>query len=151
MLDGLGLAETTPGPLIMVLQFVGFLGAWNHPGNLPPLLAATFGALITTWTTFVPCFLWIFLGAPYIEKLRGQKQLTAALSTVTAAVVGVILNLAVWFGVHVIFPSTGQIDWFAIIVCAVAFVGMLRWKWSIIPVVLGAGLLGLVYRLVLAP
>jgi chromate transporter len=146
MLDGLGLAETTPGPLIMVLQFVGFLGGWNHPGNLPPLLAATLGALITTWTTFVPCFLWVFLGAPYIEKLRGAKQLTAALSTVTAAVVGVILNLAVWFGLHVIFPSTRQVDWFAVIVCAVAFMGMLRWKWNIIPVVLGSGLSGLLFR-----
>src|SRR6266480_4521473 len=103
MLDGLGLAETTPGPLIMVLQFVGFLGAWNQPGHLPPLVAATLGALITTWATFVPCFLWIFLGAPYIEKLRGNESLTFALSTVTAAVVGVILNLAVWFGLHVIF------------------------------------------------
>jgi chromate transporter len=149
MLDGLGLAETTPGPLIMVLQFVGFLGAWNHPGNLPPLLAATFGALITTWTTFVPCFLWVFLGAPYIEKLRGAKQLSAALSTVTAAVVGVILNLAVWFGVRVIFPATGQVDWFAIVICTIAFVGMLRWKWNIIPVVLGAGLLGILYKLII--
>jgi chromate transporter len=147
MLDGLGLAETTPGPLIMVLQFVGFLGGWNHPGNLPPLLAATLGALITTWTTFVPCFLWVFLGAPYIEKLRGAKQLTVALSTVTAAVVGVILNLAVWFGVHVIFPSGGNVDWFAIVVCAIAFLGMLRWKWNIIPVILGSGLLGLIYTL----
>jgi chromate transporter len=150
MLDGLGLAETTPGPLIMVLQFVGFLGAWNHPGNLPPLLAATFGALVTTWTTFVPCFLWVFLGAPYIEKLRGAKQLTAALSTVTAAVVGVILNLAVWFGVRVIFPATGHVDWFAVVICAIAFVGMLRWKWSIIPVVVGAGFLGLLYKFILA-
>src|SRR5438874_948386 len=147
MLDGLGLAETTPGPLIMVLQFAGFLGGWNHPGNLPPLLAATLGALITTWTTFVPCFLWVFLGAPYIEKLRGSKPLTAALSTVTAAVVGVILNLAVWFGVHVIFPPGGNVDWFAIVVCAIAFVGMLRWKWSIIPVILGSGMLGLIYTL----
>jgi chromate transporter len=147
MLDGLGLAETTPGPLIMVLQFVGFLGGWNHPGNLPPLLAATLGALVTTWTTFVPCFLWVFLGAPYIEKLRGAKQLTAALSTVTAAVVGVILNLAVWFGVHVIFPPGRNVDWFAIVVCAIAFVGMLRWKWSIIPVLLGSGMLGLIYTL----
>jgi len=147
MLDGLGLAETTPGPLIMVLQFVGFLGGWNHPGSLPPLLAATLGALITTWTTFVPCFLWVFLGAPYIEKLRGAKQLTAALSTVTAAVVGVILNLAVWFGVHVIFPPGGNVDWFAVVVCAIAFVGMLRWKWSIIPVILGSGMLGLIYTL----
>ena len=147
MLDGLGLAETTPGPLIMVLQFVGFLGGWNHPGNLPPLLAATLGALITTWTTFVPCFLWVFLGAPYIEKLRGAKQLTAALSTVTAAVVGVILNLAVWFGVHVILPPGGNVDWFAIVVCAIAFGGMLRWNWSIIPVILGSGMLGLIYTL----
>jgi chromate transporter len=148
MLDGLGLAETTPGPLIMVLQFVGFLGGWNHPGNLPPLLAATFGALITTWTTFVPCFLWIFLGAPYIEKLRGNEWLSSALSTVTAAVVGVILNLAVWFGLHVIFPAAGGVDWFAAIVCAIAFFGMLRWKWNIIPVVLGSGLLGLVYKFI---
>lgn len=147
MLDGLGLAETTPGPLIMVLQFVGFLGAWNHPGNLPPLLAATLGALITTWATFVPCFLWILLGAPYIEKLRGVKQLTAALSTVTAAVVGVILNLAVWFGIHVIFPGAGQIDWFAVVVCAIAFAGMLRWRWNIIPVVLGSGLAGLLFKI----
>jgi chromate transporter len=147
MLDGLGLAETTPGPLIMVLQFVGFLGAWNQPGHLPPLLAGTLGALITTWTTFVPCFLWIFLGAPYIEKLRGNESLTSALSTVTAAVVGVILNLAVWFGVHVIFPATGNTDWFAFTVCAIAFVGMLRWKWNVVPVVLGSGLVGLLYTL----
>jgi chromate transporter len=148
MLDGLGLAETTPGPLIMVLQFVGFLGAWNQPGDLPPLLAGTLGALITTWTTFVPCFLWIFLGAPYIEKLRGNESLTSALSTVTAAVVGVILNLAIWFGLHVIFPAAGNVDWFAFMVCAIAFVGMLRWKWNIVPVVLSSGLLGLIYTLV---
>ncbi|HEX4708082.1 MAG TPA: chromate efflux transporter [Candidatus Udaeobacter sp.] len=148
MLDGLGLAETTPGPLIMVLQFVGFLGGWHQPGNLPPLVAATFGALITTWVTFVPCFLWIFLGAPYIERLRGYQSLTAALSTVTAAVVGVILNLAIWFGLHVIFPPGRRIDWFAAVVCAIAFVGMLRWKWSIVPVVLGSGLLGLIYSIV---
>ena len=150
MLDGLGLAETTPGPLIMVLQFVGFLGGWNHPGHLSPLVAATLGAFITTWTTFVPCFLWIFLGAPYIEKLRGQKILTTALSTVTAAIVGVILNLAVWFGLHVIFPSTGGVDWFAVAVSAVAFAGMLQWRWNIIPVILGSGLAGLIYKFVVA-
>jgi len=147
MLDGLGLAETTPGPLIMVLQFVGFLGAWNQPGDLPPLLAATLGALITTWTTFVPCFLWILLGALYVERLRGVKSLSSALSTVTAAVVGVILNLALWFGLHVIFPRNGNVDWFALVVCAVAFFGLLRWKWNIVPVVLGSGLLGLIYTL----
>ena len=103
MMDGLGLAETTPGPLIMVLQFVGFMGGWNKPGLLSPLLAGTLGGLITTWVTFVPCFLWILLGAPHIEQLRGNRKLTAALSAVTAAVVGVILNLAVWFGLHALF------------------------------------------------
>jgi chromate transporter len=148
MLDGLGLAETTPGPLIMVTQFVGFLGAWANPGQLPPILSATLGALITTWSTFVPCFLWIFLGGPYIEKLRGNEGLSTALSAVTAAVVGVVLNLAVWFGLHVIFPTPNIVDWFAVVVGLVAFVGMTRWKWDIIPVVLGAGLLGLVYRMV---
>jgi chromate transporter len=147
MLDGLGLAETTPGPLIMVLQFVGFLGAWNQPGNLPPLIAATLGALITTWVTFVPCFLWIFVGAPYVERLRGHKSLTAALSAVTAAVVGVILNLAIWFGLHVIFPPDRNVDWFALTVCATAFAGMLRWRWNIVPVVLGSGMAGLIYTI----
>jgi len=146
MLDGLGLAETTPGPLIMVLQFVGFLGGWNQPGNLPPMLAATLGALITTWVTFTPCFLWIFLGAPYIEALRGQKQLTAALSAVTAAVVGVILNLAVWFGVHVLIPAN-HIDWFAVTVFLIAFFGMLRWKWQIIPVIFCSAIAGLLFQL----
>ena len=146
MLDGLGLAETTPGPLIMVLQFAGFLGAWNHPGALSPLLAATAGAFITTWTTFVPCFLWIFLGAPHVEQLRGNVKLTTALSAVTAAVVGVILNLAVWFGMHVLLPNGTRIDRFAILVSAVAFIGMQKWNWSIIPVVFGAGLSGLIYK-----
>jgi chromate transporter len=147
MMDGLGLAETTPGPLIMVLQFVGFIGAWQHPEGLSPLLAGTLGALITTWATFTPCFLWIFLGGPHIEQLRGNVKLTAALSAITAAVVGVILNLAIWFGLHVIFPYSGKVDWFALAVCAVAFFGMLRWKWNIVPVVLGSGLLGLIYTL----
>ncbi|MEP6602471.1 MAG: chromate efflux transporter [Spartobacteria bacterium] len=147
MLDGLGLAETTPGPLIMVLQFVGFVGAWNHPGNLPPLLSATLGALITTWVTFAPCFLWIFIGAPYLEKLRDNKLLSATLSTVTAAIVGVILNLAVWFGLHVLFPPNGGIDWFAVAICAAAFIAMLRYKIDIIPVVLASGLLGVIYKL----
>jgi chromate transporter len=103
MLDGLGMAETTPGPLIMVVQFVGFLGAYRDPGMLHPVLAATLGAILTTWVTFVPCFLWIFLGAPFIEQLRGNVALTGALSAVTAAVVGVIANLAVWFALHTLF------------------------------------------------
>jgi chromate transporter len=146
MLDGLGLAETTPGPLIIVTQFVGFLGAWNNPGQLPPILSATLGALVTTWATFVPCFLWIFLGGPYIEKMRGNEALTTTLSAVTAAVVGVVLNLAVWFGLHVIFPSANVVDWFAVVVGLAAFVAMIKWKVDIIPVVLGAGLLGLIFK-----
>jgi chromate transporter len=105
MLDGLGLAETTPGPLIMVTQFVGFLAAFRQATGLPPLLAGTLGAMLTTWVTFAPCFLWIFLGAPYIERLRGNKALSAALSTITAAVVGVILNLSIWFSLHVLFTE----------------------------------------------
>jgi chromate transporter len=150
MMDGLGLAETTPGPLIMVLQFVGFIGAWQHPEGLSPVLAGTLGALITTWATFVPSFLFIFLGGPHIEQLRGNVKLTATLSAITAAVVGVVLNLAVWFALHSLFPGHPAIDWFAVIVSAVAFVGMLRWKWDVVPVVLGSGLLGLIYKFAIA-
>jgi len=146
MLDGLGLAETTPGPLIMVVQFVGFLGGWNHPGDLPPLLSATLGALLTTWVTFMPCFLWIFLGAPYIEHLRGSERLTAALSTITAAVVGVVLNLAVWFGMNVLSPTAGVFDGFAAAVATVAFIGLAWLKWDVIPVVGGGVVAGLVIR-----
>ncbi|MGZ4983826.1 MAG: chromate transporter, partial [Chthoniobacterales bacterium] len=114
------------------------------------LLAATLGALITTWATFTPCFLWIFLGAPYIERLRGNLKLGSALSAITAAIVGVILNLAVWFALHVFCPPGGGVDWFAIALSAMAFVGMLRWNWGVIPVVLGAGALGLAYRIMLS-
>ncbi|KEC73676.1 UNVERIFIED_ORG: chromate transporter [Rhizobium esperanzae] len=110
MLDGLGMAETTPGPLIMVVQFVGFMGAYRDPGSLDPMLAATLGALLTTWVTFVPCFLWIFLGAPFIEKLRGNIALAAAMSAITAAVVGVILNLAIWFGLHTLFAEVAVVS-----------------------------------------
>jgi chromate transporter len=149
MMDGLGLAETTPGPLIMVLQFVGFMGAWQHPEGFPPLLAATIGALITTWATFTPCFLWIFLGGPYIEQLRGNRRLTSALSAITAAIVGVVLNLAVWFALHVFFPATGTIDWFAILLCAAAFVVMLRYKIDIVPVIICAAILGLLHNFIL--
>ncbi len=103
MVQGLALAETTPGPLILVLTYVGFLGAHRDPGSLPPLLAGMLGGSLSSWVTFVPCFLWIFLGAPYIERLRGNLWLAAALNAITAAVVGVILNLSIWFALHVLF------------------------------------------------
>lgn len=114
MLDGLGMAETTPGPLIMVTQFVGFMGAFRDSGGLSPLMAGTLGGLLTTWVTFTPCFLWIFLGAPFIERLRDNQVLTAALTAITAAVVGVILNLAVWFGLHVVFEDLRTITSFGL-------------------------------------
>jgi chromate transporter len=110
MLDGLGMAETTPGPLIMVLQFVGFMAAFRVPGIFPPSVAGALGGLLATWVTFTPCFLWIFAGAPYIEQLRGNKLLTGALSAITAAVVGVVLNLAIWFAVHTVFRATRHIS-----------------------------------------
>lgn len=147
MLDGLGLAETTPGPLIMVVQFVAFVGAWNNPGNLPPLLAATLGALITTWVTFVPCFLWIFLGAPYIEHLRTSERLTASLSAITAAVVGVVLNLAVWFGLHVLWPERLRIDWFAAILAIAALFAMVRLKFGVVTVIGCGAIAGILSRL----
>lgn len=103
MMDGLGMAETTPGPLIMVNQFVGFLAAYRHPGLFSPVMAGILGSILTVWVTFVPCFLWIFLGAPYVETLRSNRALSGALATITAAVVGVIANLALWFGLHVMF------------------------------------------------
>jgi chromate transporter len=118
MLDGLGLAETTPGPLILVLEFVGFQAGHRNPGELAPLVAGTLGAAVTLWATFAPCFLWIFVGAPYVEALRGNRRLDAALTSITAAVVGVVLNLAVWFSLHVLFSDvgerhTGPVRWFA--------------------------------------
>jgi chromate transporter len=111
MLDGLGMAETTPGPLIMVVQFVGFLGAYRDPGPFSPIAGGVLGSLVTTWVTFVPCFFWIFLGAPFVEKLRGNHNLTAALSAITAAVVGVVLNLAVWFSIHTLFKDVPKYTW----------------------------------------
>ena len=157
MLDGLGMAESTPGPLIMVVQFVGFMGAYRNPGMLDPMLAGVLGAAITTWVTFVPCFLWIFLGAPYIEALRGNKSLSAALSTITAAIVGVVLNLAVWFAIHVVFEKVDQVQlgllrlyvpaWdtvnlIALILSATALVAMLRYKVGMIPTMSVAAVLG---------
>jgi chromate transporter len=144
MVDGLGLAETTPGPLIMVVLFVGFMGGWSDPGRITPLGMATAGALITTWVTFVPCFMWIFLGAPHVERLYGNQRLASTLAAITAAVVGVIANLSIWFAGHVVFPA-GILDPFALLVGVVALIGLVRWKWDVVPVVLGAGLAGLIY------
>jgi chromate transport protein ChrA len=127
MLAGLGLAETTPGPLIMVLQFVGFQAGWNHPGSWPPLAAATAGALVTTWVTFLPSIFFILLGAPFVEQLRGVRWLAAALAGVTAAVVGVILNLAVLFGRAAFFPG-GAPDGLAILAAGVALAALARWR-----------------------
>jgi chromate transporter len=142
MLDGLGLAETTPGPLIMVVQFVGFLGGWNHPGGMSPLLAATLGAAMATWTTFVPCFAWIFAAAPLVETMRGKRLWSDALGAVTAAVVGVILNLAVWFGWQVVRTGAGGVDWFALVLMGAAFVALQRFKSGLIPVLAGCAAAG---------
>ena len=113
MLDGLGLAETTPGPLIMVVEFVGFLGAFRNPAPYPAWLAGILGASVTVWVTFAPCFLWIFAGAPYIESINQNPRMQAALEAITAAVAGVILNLSVWFAMHCAFSETIAIEWFA--------------------------------------
>ncbi len=144
--DGLALAETTPGPLIMVLQFVGFMAGWNNPQDMSQTASAITGALVTTYVTFLPSFIFIFLGAPYIEVLRGNKNLTGALSGVTAAIVGVILNLALVFGAAVIFPQGLSInaDWFAAIMSIVAFVALYRFKADVLMVVLAGGLIGLI-------
>ncbi|MGH8008098.1 MAG: chromate transporter, partial [Candidatus Binatia bacterium] len=143
--DGLALAETTPGPLIMVLQFVGFMAGWNHPEGMSQTASAITGALVTTYTTFLPCFFFIFLGAPYIEMLRGNKNLTAALSGVTAAVVGVVLNLALVFGAVVIWPQglSGGTDWFAAAMSVVAFIALYRLKLDVLWIILAGGVIGL--------
>ncbi|HEV3471043.1 MAG TPA: chromate efflux transporter [Pyrinomonadaceae bacterium] len=151
--DGLALAETTPGPLIMVLQFVGFMAAWNNPApGLSREAGAVLGALVTTYVTFLPCFIFIFVGAPYIEVIRGRRGLSGALAGVTAAVVGVILNLALVFGAAVIWPRgwAGGPDWFALVVGAAAFVALYRLKAEVLWVVLAGGLLGLAWTLLAA-
>jgi chromate transporter len=158
MVTGLGLAESTPGPLIMVTEFVGFVAAYRFPGGLSPLVAGILGAAVTVWATFAPCFLWIFLGAPYIERLRSNAALSAALSAITAAVVGVILNLALIFAIFALFgtvvqgsflsltfplPDVRSLDFFAAAVAVIAFVGMTRYKWNVLWVVAGSALAGL--------
>jgi chromate transporter len=160
MLDGLGMAETTPGPLIMVTQFVGFMGAYRAPGVLNSLVAGTLGGLLTTWVTFVPCFLWIFLGAPFMETMRSNKALSAALSAITAAVVGVILNLAVWFALHVLFRELREVSWLgmtldvpvfnsinlpSLVLTLGALLAVFRFKIGMIPVLAACSILGLLY------
>lgn len=147
MMAGLGLAETTPGPLIMVLQFVGFVAAWQHPGDLPPLLAAVLGALTTTWVTFLPCFLFVFLGAPHVEGLRTRPGLSSALMALTAAVVGVILNLAVWFAWHALLPDGKSPDYFTAVVAMAAWVAMERFKIGVIPTLAACAALGVLWNL----
>lgn len=150
MMAGLGLAETTPGPLIMVLQFVGFVAAWQNPGPLPPLLAATLGAAITTWVTFLPCFLFVFLGAPYVEGLRERPAIASVLTAITAAVVGVILNLAVWFAWHALRPIGGGLDWFVAVVAVGSWLAMERFKVGVIPTLISCAILGMVWNLLVS-
>jgi chromate transporter len=160
MLDGLGLAETTPGPLIMVTQFVGFLAAFRDAGDLNPFLAGTLGGVLTTWVTFVPCFLFIFLGAPYVEALRGNRALSAALAAITAAVVGVILNLAIWFGLHVLFaelrefnglgasievPVLDTVNPVALLLTVAALLAVFRFKIGVIPVLAACSAAGILW------
>jgi chromate transporter len=162
MLDGLGMAETTPGPLIMVTQFVGFLAAFRHPGALPPYVAGVLGAVLTVWVTFVPCFLWIFLGAPYVETLRDNKALSGALATITASVVGVIANLAAWFALHVMFGDLREVSGFgatllvpvlaSVNVASVALFAAAAWaifraKMGMIPVLAATAAAGVVLHL----
>jgi chromate transporter len=157
MLDGLGMAETTPGPLIMVLQFVGFMAAFRDPGSLSPMLAGTLGGLLATWVTFTPCFLWIFLGAPFIEVLRGNTALNGALSAITAAVVGVVLNLAIWFALHSVFrqvtavhsygfdfdmPVLGSVDPWALALSIAAIVAIFRFKVGMITTLIACSAVG---------
>ncbi|MCW5598770.1 MAG: chromate transporter, partial [Nitrosomonas sp.] len=166
MLDGLGMAETTPGPLIQVVQFVGFMGAYRNPDPFDPLVAATMASVITTWVTFVPCFLWILLGAPYIERLRDNKLLSAGLSAITAAVVGVVLNLAIWFAAHVAFghveewrgfglrlllPEWASADYASIVIALGAFFAMFKLKWNMILTLGVASFAGIGYVLLIYP
>ncbi|HEY0849571.1 MAG TPA: chromate efflux transporter [Bradyrhizobium sp.] len=162
MLDGLGMAETTPGPLIMVVQFVGFMAAFRDAGALPPMLAATLGGLLATWVTFAPCFLWIFAGAPYIETMRGNKALAGALSAITAAVVGVILNLSIWFALHTLFrqtfevrglglafdaPVLSSVDVAALVLSIAAATAIFRFRFGMLTVLAASCAAGVVLRL----
>lgn len=158
MADGLGLAETTPGPLIMVTQFVGYLAAFRAPEPFTPLVAGIIGAGLTTWVTFAPCFLWIFAFAPWLERMENAKWLKGGLATLTAAVVGVIANLSVWFALHVLFvrvgerhygalrlywPDAASFSWQAALLTILSALLIFRFKWNVIKVLAAAGLGGL--------
>jgi chromate transporter len=156
MLDGLGLAETTPGPLILVNQFVGFLAGFRAPGGLNPWVGGLIGATLTVWVTFLPSFLWIFAGAPYMEVVRGNRALAGALAAITASVVGVILNLAVWFALHVIFaridagplgiplPEFASVQPLQLALAVGAAVAMLRFHQGMIRVLAISAIIGMV-------
>lgn len=143
MMDGLALAETTPGPLVMVLQFVGFVGGWQNPGSLSPWVAALLGSAITTWVTFLPSFLFVFLGAPWIEKLSALPKLSSALSAITACVAGVILNLFATFAEAALLPEGGGFDWFVLVVAILSFIALRKFQLPIVALIAAAGLAGL--------
>ena len=147
MMDGLGLAESTPGPLIMVNQFVGYLAGYYHAKGLPPAFGGAIGGLLATWVTFIPSFLMIFLLAPFIETLRKNRKLGSALQAITAAVVGVVLNLAVLFTYHTFEPDTGGFDWYALAASVIAFIGLQRFKWEMIPVIAGSAGAGYIWKI----
>ena len=149
MIDGLALGETTPGPLIMVVTFVGFVGAWAHASGLSPLAAGVLGALSATYFTFLPSFLFIFAGAPLVEATRGNLKFTAPLTAITAAVVGVIANLALFFASHVFWPQgfEGQFDWLSLVLFAAAFIVLVRFNVGVVSIVVAGALIGLIVHL----
>jgi chromate transporter len=164
MLDGLAMAETTPGPLIQVVQFVGYMGAYRNHGSLDPHVAAILGSMVTTWVTYVPCFLWIFLGAPYVEALQGNRRLSGALSAITAAVVGVIFNLALWLGLHVVFgrvhelqalggafavPELSSLEPLPAVLALASAIALFRFEIGLIKTLVACAIVGLLARLVL--
>jgi chromate transporter len=149
MIDGLALGETTPGPLIMVVTFVGYVGAWSHAA-FAPAYAGLAGALVATFFTFLPSFVFIFAGAPLVEATRGRRMFTAPLTAITAAVVGVIANLAMYFAIHVFWPPAGfggAPDWKSLAIAAAAAVALFALRLGVVPVILGAGAVGLLLGL----
>lgn len=162
MVDGLGMAETTPGPAIQVVQFVGFLGAYRLSGGTDPMIAAIGGAVLVTWVTFAPSFLWIFAGAPHIDRLQGRRGMTAALNAITAAVVGVIANLGAWFGLHTLFPTVGErrigilriyvpewvgLDIVAAVLAVLGVVALTRLRWPVLRMIVVGAAIGAAWYL----